>query len=148
MKFTLKYFNELTVDELYAFLQLRSEIFCVEQNCVYQDLDNKDQKALHLMGYDDSEKLVSYARILVPGVAYKEASIGRVVLSAAHRGKGSGKELMQRAIDATLKKLHVNEIVISGQQYLEKFYNDLGFVTESEPYVEDHIMHIKMQNAI
>ena len=145
MKFTLKYFQELSVDELYLFLQLRSEIFCVEQNCVYQDLDNKDQKALHLMGYDDSDKLVAYARILVPGVSYKEASIGRVVLSASLRGKGAGKELMQAAIDASIKKLNVNEIVISGQQYLEKFYNDLGFVTESEPYEEDHILHIKMR---
>lgn len=144
MIFTLKTFDELNVNELYDILQLRAEIFVVEQNCAYQDLDDKDRKALHLMGHQQS-KLISYARILAPGISYKEASIGRVVVAASYRKKGTGKELMMEAIRETLGKYNVKEIVISAQQYLERFYSDLGFVTESEPYEEDHIPHIKMR---
>jgi len=144
MLFTLKTFDELSANELYELLQLRAEIFVVEQNCAYQDLDEKDKKALHLMGYNRG-KLISYARILAPGVSYKEASIGRVVVAISYRKKGTGKELMHEAIKATLEKFKTNEIVISAQQYLERFYSDLNFVTESESYLEDNIPHVKMR---
>ena len=111
---------------------------------IIDDLDNKDKTSLHLLGYSDG-KLVAYSRILGPGISYKEASIGRVVVDRNYRGKSAGKELMNKSIDLTLSAFNVQEIVISAQKYLEKFYVDLGFVTESEPYMEDFIPHIKMR---
>lgn len=144
MEFILKSFDKLSIDELYALLQLRAEIFVVEQKCTYLDLDDKDQKSLHLLGYDHN-KLVAYARILGPGISYKEASIGRVVVAENFRGKGAGIELMNKAIEFTLSTFNVQEIVISAQKYLEKFYQNLGFNTESEPYMEDFIPHIRMR---
>jgi ElaA protein len=144
MEFKLKSFDGLSTKELYDILALRNEVFIVEQNCPYQDLDAKDDEALHLTGFNKSE-LVSYARLLKPGVSYKEAAIGRVVVSPKHRGKNYGLELMKQAIDDSLKSFDTKVIVISAQKYLEKFYTDLGFVTESEVYSEDDIPHIKMR---
>lgn len=144
MQFKLKKFDELNVLELYNLLQLRNEVFVVEQTCAYQDLDGKDQEALHLSGFIN-DQLCAYARILKPGVSYKEAAIGRVVVSPAHRGKSLGIELMKRAIEACSKSFDTDVIVISAQKYLEKFYTDLGFVTESDVYLEDDIPHIKMR---
>lgn len=144
MLFVFKPYKELNIDELYDSLQLRSAIFVVEQNCVYQDMDDKDKKADHLLGYDNG-KLVAYARLLTPGISYKEASIGRVVVDSKQRGKNLGKELMQEAIKRTLEQFKVNEIVISAQYYLLKFYSELGFVAEGEIYPEDDIPHIKMR---
>lgn len=144
MKFVFKPYKDLTVDELYDSLQLRSAIFVVEQTCIYQDMDDKDKKALHLLGYEN-DKLVAYARILEPGISYKEASIGRVVVDSKQRGKNLGKELMKTAIEKTLQEFHVNEIVISAQYYLLKFYSELGFVAEGDVYPEDDIPHIKMR---
>ena len=144
MIFKLRTFKEFTNTELYRALQLRSEIFVVEQNCAYQDMDGKDDEALHLVGFEGSE-LAAYARLLKPGMAYKEAAIGRVVVAQSHRGKKYGQELMNRAIQETLEKFNVSEIIVSAQKYLEIFYSDLGFVTESEVYLEDNIPHIKMR---
>lgn len=144
MDFKLKHFSELSVAELYDLLKLRAEVFVVEQNCAYLDTDDKDTDALHLLGYEGG-KLVGYARLLKPGVSYKQASIGRVVVHSAFRKKKAGYELMKRAISACLEKFHVTEIIISAQQYLERFYNNLGFVTESDMYLEDDIPHIKMR---
>lgn len=144
MQFVFKPYKNLTVDELYDALQLRSAIFVVEQKCIYQDMDDKDKKADHLLGYDNG-KLVAYARILAPGISYEQASIGRVVVDSNQRGKSYGKELMREAIKRTLVQFKTKEIVISAQYYLLKFYTELGFVAEGEIYPEDDIPHIKMR---
>jgi ElaA protein len=144
MRFILKSFKDLSSEQLYEVLKLRSAVFVIEQNCIYQDMDDKDKKAMHLLGYN-GEELMAYARLLAPGISYKEASIGRVVVDPDHRGKNSGKELMTKAIEKTLSIFETNEIVISAQQYLEKFYTELGFIKEGEMYLEDDIPHIKMR---
>lgn len=137
------YFNELGTGELYAILQLRNDVFVIEQNCVYQDADNKDLASYHLMGWD-GDSLACYCRILPPGISYTEASIGRVVCSPAYRNAGAGSELMKRAIIHTLAQFDCNTIRISAQLYLQKFYELLGFIKVSETYLEDDIPHIEM----
>jgi ElaA protein len=144
MRFILISFKDLTSEELYDALKLRSTVFVIEQNCIYQDMDDKDKKALHLLGYN-GDQMVAYSRLLGPGLSYKEASIGRVVVDKEQRGKSSGRDLMQKAIEETFSVFKTNEIVISAQQYLEKFYTELGFIKEGEMYLEDDIPHIKMR---
>ena len=139
-----KSFNELTVEELYAILQLRNEVFSVEQNCVYQDADDKDQPAFHLCGWDEN-KLAAYCRILPKGISYDHPAIGRVVTSPKYRQGGHGKEMMQLAIKKTIKEFNDPFISISAQLYLKKFYQSIGFVQVSDEYPEDGIPHIKMQ---
>jgi ElaA protein len=143
LKWKLNYFKELSTEELYTILQLRNEVFVVEQNCVYQDADNKDSISFHLSGWD-GVNLVAYCRILPPGVSYTEASIGRVVSSPQYRNKGYGKQLMNEAIIHTLAQFECNTIKISAQLYLQKFYEQLGFVKLSDSYLEDNIPHIEM----
>ena len=143
LKWKLNYFKELSTEELYTILQLRNEVFVVEQNCVYQDADNKDSISFHLSGWDGGN-LVAYCRILPPGVSYTEASIGRVVSSPQYRNKGYGKQLMNEAIIHTLAQFECNKIKISAQLYLQKFYEQLGFVKLSNSYLEDNIPHIEM----
>jgi ElaA protein len=143
LKWKLNYFKELSTEELYTILQLRNEVFVVEQNCVYQDADNKDSISFHLSGWDGGN-LVAYCRILPPGVSYTEASIGRVVSSPQYRNKGYGKQLMNEAIINTLAQFGCNTIKISAQLYLQKFYEQLGFVKLSDSYMEDNIPHIEM----
>lgn len=143
LKWKLNYFKELSTEELYTILQLRNEVFVVEQNCVYQDADGKDSISFHLSGWDGGN-LVAYCRILPPGVSYKEASIGRVVSSPQYRNKGYGKQLMNEAIIHTLAQFECNTIKISAQLYLQKFYEQLGFVKMSDSYLEDNIPHIEM----
>jgi ElaA protein len=137
-----KYFNELSAEELYAILRLRSEVFVVEQDCVYLDIDDKDQHSYHFMGWDGTQ-LAAYTRILPPGLAFAEASIGRVATSARHRGKGIGRELMLRSIEHCTR-LFQTPIHIGAQRYLEQFYESLGFKAIGEPYLEDDIPHIGM----
>ncbi|MBS0026404.1 GNAT family N-acetyltransferase [Chitinophaga sp. 22321] len=144
MNWKIKSFEELTTAELYAILHLRSEVFVIEQNCAYQDLDYSDQKALHLMGTDDSGVLLAYTRIFGPGIKYTEASIGRVVTSPLVRGKGAGRELMERSIAELQQHYGKIPIKIGAQQYLQKFYGTLGFEQTSEMYLEDGIPHIEM----
>lgn len=140
----LKAFDELTPYELYAILRLRTEVFIVEQNCPYQDEDDKDQKGWHLMGWQD-DLLAGYTRLLPVGVAYDDMpSIGRVVTSPAVRGTGIGKELMQVSIEKCEELFGKRPIRIGAQQYLERFYRSLGFEQTSEMYLEDDIPHIKM----
>lgn len=139
-----KKFDELTVHELYCILKLRSEVFVVEQNCVYLDADGRDEASHHLCGWLHN-RLVAYCRLLPPGIAYEsEASIGRVVTHPAHRKDGYGKILMQKAISKTYSLFNNSHIKIGAQQYLEKFYTDLGFHTVSPVYLEDNIPHISM----
>ena len=143
LKWTFKKFDKLTAGELYAIMQLRNEVFVVEQNCVYQDADNKDQQSMHLCGWD-AEKLVAYTRIIPPGISYKEASIGRVVTSPAYRNTGAGRQVMKESISLTLSAFNCNEIKIGAQVYLTTFYQSLGFVPCSDEYLEDGIPHIEM----
>lgn len=143
MEWKLKKFNELTVDELYAVLQLRNEVFVVEQNCVFQDADEKDQASFHLMGWH-GEKLAAYSRLVPPGKSFDKASIGRVVTASWIRGKGAGKELMKISIEKTKQLFGDGAIMVSAQLYLKEFYKSLGFQPCSDVYLEDGIDHIKM----
>lgn len=148
MEFTelCKPFESLTVDELYAVLKLRSEIFVVEQECVFLDQDGKDQHCQHLMLYQNKE-LMAYARIVPAGLSFTEPSVGRIVSSHAARGKGFGRELLRLAISNCIR-LHGNHpIRIGAQLYLKAFYESFGFVMDSEVYDEDGIDHIEMLRA-
>ena len=140
---SLKKFEELAPLELYEILRLRSEVFVVEQNCVFLDMDDKDQFSHHLQGRID-EKLAAAVRILPPGLAYDEPSIGRVVSSPLFRRKGVGIELMKTAIQETISLYGNVPIKIGAQLYLKKFYESFGFLQCSETYLEDDIPHIKM----
>ena len=143
INWSCKHFSELSVDELYAILQLRNEVFVVEQNCPYQDCDNNDQQSHHFMGWQQN-KLVAYTRLIPAGITYNEISIGRVVTSPAIRRTKIGKELMLRSIEK-LQHLFGNQpIKIGAQLYLKKFYESLGFGKISDIYLEDGIEHIKM----
>ncbi len=140
---TCKKFTELTTDELYAILRLRSEVFVVEQNCVFLDQDNKDQHCHHLTGWQD-DQLLGYSRIVPAGISYVESSIGRIVSSPAARGKGIGRELLTQSIH-TLYMLYGERVIrIGAQYYLKKFYESFGFVQKGEIYLEDGIEHIEM----
>ncbi len=143
IQWLLKKFKDLTPYQLYAILQLRNEVFVVEQNCVFQDADDKDQQSYHFMGFANN-KLVAYTRLVPPGIAYDEPSIGRVVTSPSARGTGAGKELMQQSIKMCYELFGRKPIKIGAQLYLEKFYNDLGFIKCSDTYLEDGIPHIYM----
>ena len=140
---TIKTYNQLSLDDLYYILQLRSEVFVVEQDCIYQDVDGKDQKALHVIGKKDNT-IIAYTRIFKAGDYFKEASIGRVVVSKKERHQQYGELLMKASIQATEDNFGTIEIKLSAQKYLENFYNNLGFTTIGEPYLEDGIPHIAM----
>jgi len=143
LSIVIKSYKELTLDELYSILQLRSQVFVVEQNCVYQDIDSKDQKALHIIGYKDNE-IVAYTRTFKPGDYFKNASIGRVVVTEKYRRYKYGYDIMNASIKAIHNFYNKTVIEISAQTYLEKFYNDLGFFREGKEYLEDGIPHIRM----
>jgi ElaA protein len=143
MIWTLKPFDELTAKELYNILKLRNEVFIVEQNCPYQDLDDKDLYAFHLMGLKDN-KLLAYSRLLAPGISYSESSIGRIVSSPASRKTGMGKKLMKESILQIRNLFQTDVIRIGAQLYLKKFYESFGFIQDGETYLEDNIPHIIM----
>jgi ElaA protein len=139
-----KFFSELSNLEVYKILQLRNEVFIVEQNCVYQDCDNKDLKAWHLCGWD-GENLVAYTRLFDKGISYPDAaSIGRVITAPTVRGKNLGKELMLRSIEKIEELFGETEIRISAQLYLKHFYESFSFVQNGASYLEDGIEHISM----
>ena len=142
-----KPFDALSNSELYSMLRLRSKVFVVEQDCVYLDLDNIDQKAHHVIAINAEREVVCCARIVAPGVKYDGASIGRIVTSPSLRGSGQGKELVRAAIDACSALFSGKAITISAQQHLERFYEAFGFETTSTPYQEDGIPHIQMTRA-
>jgi len=140
-----KPFKDLTNIELYQILQLRNEVFIVEQNCPFQDLDNKDFKCFHLIGFDtDSQKVLAYTRIVPAGISYEEASIGRVVTSPLARGGGVGRTLMQKSIELLEEIYGGVPIKIGAQLYLKKFYESFGFEQVEDIYLEDGIEHILM----
>ena len=138
-----KTFQELTTKELYDLLQLRVDVFCVEQNCVYQDLDGKDEKALHVIGKKNN-KIIAYTRVFKPGDYFKESSIGRVVVSKEERQHKYGYDIMEASIRAVKDYFNETTIKLSAQTYLQKFYNNLGFKEIGEEYLEDGIPHIAM----
>jgi ElaA protein len=143
MEWVLKKFGELSLDELYSILELRSKVFIVEQNCIYNDPDGKDQVAWHLIGME-KDQLIAYSRILPPGVIYTDPAIGRVVTLPSKRKSGLGRELMSRSIKHCEDLFGQTSITLSAQAYLKKFYESLGFSTIGEEYLDDGIPHIKM----
>ena len=143
MEWICKKFNELTANELYAILQLRNEVFVVEQNCVFQDADDKDQYCHHVMGWKN-HKLIAYTRIVPAGISYVETSIGRVVTSPKERGTGIGRELMQKSIEASNMLYGQVPIRIGAQLYLKKFYESFKFQKVGNIYMEDGIEHVEM----
>ncbi|MDC7994971.1 GNAT family N-acetyltransferase [Altibacter sp. HG106] len=138
-----KSFEALTLEELYQILRLRSEIFVVEQDCVYQDMDNKDQQALHIIGKEQGT-IVAYTRCFAPGIYFEEAAIGRVVVAASHRKHNLGRQIMRSSIKTLQKKFPNQPIKLSAQTYLLAFYTSLGFETVGTEYLEDGIPHIAM----
>jgi ElaA protein len=139
----VKSFEELSKLELYKILRLRAEVFIVEQDCVYQDVDDKDQKALHVI-LKKSDEIIGYTRLFWPGDYFKEASIGRVVISKKERDNNYGSELMKASILAISEKMKEKKIKISAQTYLKIFYNNLGFLESGKEYLEDGIPHVAM----
>lgn len=143
MNWQVKPFCELTSAELYEILRLRSNVFVVEQHCVFLDMDNKDQQCLHLLGYVN-DRLAAYSRLVPAGISYEEPSIGRVCTDPEYRSIGLGKELMNVSIKALELHFGTAAIRIGAQLYLKRFYESLGFRQISEEYLEDGIAHIEM----
>ncbi|GAB4509228.1 MAG: GNAT family N-acetyltransferase [Allomuricauda sp.] len=143
MQVSIKTFDELTIHELYQILRLRSEVFVVEQDCVYQDVDNKDQKAHHVIGLKEDE-VVAYTRVFKPGDYFDNVSIGRVVVRQDQRKYGLGKQIMLATMAAIDQRFPNKPIEISAQSYLLRFYTDLGFSAFGEEYLEDGIPHQRM----
>lgn len=143
LKIEVKTFGELTTIELYAMLQLRSAVFVVEQDCVYQDMDGKDQNALHILGFKN-DTLVAYTRIFKPGDYFDYASIGRVVVCQTERAFKYGYAIMEASIKAVEVRFGATTIKISAQEHLQQFYNNLGFSKTGTSYLEDGIPHIAM----
>lgn len=144
MNILSKSFLELDVKELFKIYELRSKVFIVEQNCAYQDVDEKDQLAVHVM-LCEGQDIRAYARILPPGTSYTEASIGRVLVVKDQRGRGYGMELMKYCILKSLNLFPLSGLRLSAQAYLIEFYRNLGFVEDSEIYLEDGIPHVEMK---
>ncbi len=143
LNWVIKTFKDITPFELYAVLRLRSEVFVVEQNCVFLDMDNKDQFSYHLMGWNDAA-LAASTRLIAPGKVYEQMSIGRVVTSPLYRGSGIGRELMEVSIEKCYELFGKGPIKIGAQLYLKKFYESLGFEQTGGMYLEDDIEHIEM----
>ena len=143
MEIVTKTFEELSKQELYSLLALRAEVFVVEQNCAYQDVDGKDSKALHVLGWKET-KLAAYARIFGPGEYFEEASIGRIVVQKDHRSSGWGKEIVMAAQQSILDYYKTERIKLSAQSYLKNFYQEMGYISSGEEYLEDGIPHIAM----
>ncbi|WP_346917094.1 GNAT family N-acetyltransferase [Clostridium sp.] len=143
MEFKIKKFNELTIEELYKILRVRNEVFVVEQDCIYQDCDNKDYNSYHLY-LEEGNEVVGYLRIVNKGISYDEISIGRVLVKETHRNKGLSRKIMLEGIKFIEENLNSTEIRLSGQVYIKGFYESLGFKQVSEEYLEDNIPHVEM----
>lgn len=143
MSWYIKSFDELSNMELYQILELRVNVFVVEQNCAYPEIDGKDVHCFHLMKKEGDE-IVAYTRLLPPGVSYEQASIGRVIVNPNYRGKKIGYELMEKSIEMILVKFRTEDIRIQAQSHLSSFYASFGFKPISEEYLEDEIPHIDM----
>ncbi|WP_028856880.1 GNAT family N-acetyltransferase [Psychrilyobacter atlanticus] len=143
MNLEIKKFNELTVEELYEILRVRSEVFVVEQNCVYNDQDGKDIESIHIMIVEGA-KIMAYLRVIKPGVSYDDASIGRVLVTSEARKKGLARKIVCAGINYIINNWNENKITIGAQNYLRDFYESLGFEAVSEVYSEDGIPHLDM----
>ena len=143
MQYIMKTFEELTNIELYEILKLREEVFILEQACIYPDIDGKDEHAQHLLAFD-AGKIIGCLRILDKGVTFEECSVGRVIVSKHHRGRGIAKEMMQQALDFIRREMKETYIRISAQAYTIPFYERVGFKTVSAEYMEDGILHVEM----
>ena len=143
MEWTIKAFDALSAKELYQILQLRINVFMLEQNCLYPECDDKDFHGKHLFAYQDN-KVIAYARLLPPGISYSESSIGRVIVHPEYRKLQLGYTLMEKAKDCLLEDFPSHHIRISAQAHLSSFYNNLGFQIESDIYLEDDIPHVEM----
>jgi len=143
MKIVVKHFHELTTQELYNILQLRSEVFVVEQNCIYQDIDEKDQKAIHVFSTENN-KTIAYSRIFNEGEYFENPSIGRVVVKKEKRGIELGKKIMVEGAKYIKETFTNKKIEISAQKYLKDFYSELGYEFTGNEYLEDGIPHIRM----
>lgn len=143
MEILIKSFEELSLHELYQLLQLRAEVFVVEQDCVYQDIDGKDEKALHVLGFEN-DSLVAYTRIFPPGIYFSEAAIGRVVVRNTSRMNKFGHQIMEASVKGIEERFDTKTIKLSAQTYLTKFYESHGFEKVGEGYLEDGIPHIAM----
>ena len=144
MRWHLKPWSELTRDELYALMAARQEVFVVEQTCPYLDADGADAAAIHLWADDETTPVLAYLRIFGPGVKGVEARLGRVLTASSARGKGLGRPLVQRGIDVVRERFGACPIRVHAQKHLDRFYADLGFVSEGAEYLEDGILHIDM----
>lgn len=140
----IKSWEDLTREELYDLIQLRIAVFVVEQNCPYQDADNKDKNSAHVMMRDSNGQLIACARLVSPGISYDEWSIGRVAVALSHRSQKLGYRLMHACLDQLDQQTQGAPIRISAQSYLIKFYTQCGFEQVSEMYLEDDIPHVEM----
>ena len=147
LSWTIKPFDKLTLTELYTLLRLRVEVFVVEQNCPFQDIDGLDDRAYHLLGYTAAGELAAYARLFDAGISYEQVAIGRVAVGLAHRRLGLGQELMQQAVAQCEVLFGGQAIKLGAQLYLKRFYEGFGFVQCGEGYLEDGIPHIPMLRA-
>ncbi len=145
MRWTCVPFAELNVDQLYDLLALRSEVFVVEQNCVFLDIDGLDRQTWHLLGHGDDGRLLAYLRLIPPGLKAPDALIGRVVTSPAARGGGSGRVLMAEALAQCERLWPRHPITLHAQAHLERFYASFGFAPVGDLYMEDGIQHIEMR---
>lgn len=143
MEILVKSFDQLSIEELYEILQLRSEVFVVEQNCVYQDIDGKDNHAMHIIGIKD-DKLVGYARCFPAGIYFKEAAMGRVIIREEYRSRKLGHEILKAALGAIKEYYDADAIRLSAQLHLTGFYENHGFKPVGTDYLEDGIPHINM----
>ena len=143
MIWKIKSFEEITTSELYEIIKARVDVFVVEQDCPYPDLDDYDQKALHLWAEQD-QKVLAYCRIFNKGIKYPETSIGRVLTTEKGRGQSLGKQLIQYAVETIENRFHTSEVRISAQDYLLRFYSGFGFEDTGKKYLEDNIPHTEM----
>lgn len=139
----IKTFTELTVPELYSILKARTDVFVVEQNCAYPDQDGYDDKAIHLWAENEGE-ILAYCRIFPAGIKYMECSIGRVLTTAAGRGKNYGRQMMKYAVETVENRFRTGKIRISAQDYLLNFYKEFGFEDTGKKYLEDNLPHTEM----
>jgi ElaA protein len=143
LRWQITKFTGLEPAQLYAALRLRLEVFAIEQHSLYQDLDNLDQQAIHMLAWENGQ-LIAYQRCLAPGASYSESAIGRIVVAAPARGRQLGRELVRRGIHYNLEQWPHSGIRINAQSYLRRFYQELGFVADGEDYLLDGIAHIQM----
>jgi ElaA protein len=145
IQYQFKTFESLSIQELYAIMQVRNDVFVYEQHCYYQDLDDKDQACIHVLGRNEQQKLVAYCRILPPGLTYPTHSIGRVLVISAYRKQQLGRALMQKTLDYILSTYGKVPLTIEAQLYLQAFYESLGFVRTSDVFDDAGIDHVEMQ---